>query len=209
MPEKQLLRLTDVLDLLDDLERPTDFWYDAYCSEISENGFIPKAMSPDDRRLLSKSEFRDHEEFLRNLRLDLPCTPVELISWAERCGFSAVLPNNYIEQHQHSQTMDINDSNTYHSATKLKSSKATPPSTPKRRELTQWLLETWIKEGEQKGNAFFLRLKKYVGEKGSPITQHYSAGNNAGISWITSAGTRGDMKKKTILNIVSKFKSAS
>ena len=75
------------------------------------------------------------------------------------------------------------------------------------RELTRWLRETWINEGKPKGTAFFNVLKKYKGQKGSPIIDHYSSGKGAGIKWETSAGNSGDMTRKTILNKVSTFKN--
>ncbi len=77
---------------------------------------------------------------------------------------------------------------------------------PKERELASWLRETWIKESKPGGAVFFARLKGYVDKKGSPIKEHYNAGRVAGIRWETSAGTTGEMKKKTILTKVSAFK---
>jgi hypothetical protein len=77
---------------------------------------------------------------------------------------------------------------------------------PKERELTQWLRATWNDEGRPGGTAFFMALKKYVGKKGSPITEHYSAGKDAGFKWQNSKGNVGEMKKSTLLNIVSKFR---
>jgi hypothetical protein len=78
---------------------------------------------------------------------------------------------------------------------------------PLHRELTAWLRETWIKENNLGGTAFFAKLKTYVNKEGSPILEHYSAGKAAGIRWQTSAGTTGTMKKKTILTKVSLFKN--
>ena len=78
---------------------------------------------------------------------------------------------------------------------------------PKEREVTAWLRETWIKEDKMGGTAFFNKLKKYTNIKGSPIVEHYSAGKVAGIRWKTSAGSTGEMKKKTILTKVSLFKN--
>ena len=80
---------------------------------------------------------------------------------------------------------------------------------PKDKELTAWLRATWINEGKLGGTAFFNKLKKYANQKGSPITEHYSAGKVAGIKWETSAGTTGEMKKKTIQTKVSTFKNTS
>jgi hypothetical protein len=77
---------------------------------------------------------------------------------------------------------------------------------PKDRELTAWLREAWVNEGMPGGTAFFNRLKKHTNQKGSPIIEHYSAGKDAGIKWKTSAGTAGEMKKKTIQTKVSTFK---
>ncbi|MCX7091898.1 MAG: hypothetical protein NTY50_00385 [Methylobacter sp.] len=74
-------------------------------------------------------------------------------------------------------------------------------------ELTRWLRETWIKEGKLGGTAFFNMLKKYEKQKGSPITQHYGAGKDAGFDWLTSYGTSGSMKKKTVATKVSIFKN--
>lgn len=76
-------------------------------------------------------------------------------------------------------------------------------------ELTLWLRETWVKEDKPGGTSFFNKLKNYVGQKGSPITQHYSAGDDAGIDWKTSYGTTGSMVKKTVLNKVSIFRKNS
>ena len=77
---------------------------------------------------------------------------------------------------------------------------------PKDREITQWLRQTWIDEGMLGGVAFFLRLKKHINTKGSPILEHFTAGKDAGIRWRTSAGTTGETKKKTIQTKVSYFK---
>jgi hypothetical protein len=74
------------------------------------------------------------------------------------------------------------------------------------RELTSWLRQAWEDENRPNGSGFFLKLKKYKGEPGSPILDHYSAGKVAGISWVTSSGTTGEMRKKTIQNKVSEFK---
>jgi hypothetical protein len=75
------------------------------------------------------------------------------------------------------------------------------------RELTQWLRDTWIAEGELGGTRFFTRLKQYAGKKGSPIIKHYGAGKDAGFRWETSKGSTGEMKKNTLLNKVSIFKN--
>jgi hypothetical protein len=77
------------------------------------------------------------------------------------------------------------------------------------RELTTWLRETWIKEGMKGGTAFFNALKKYKGQTGSPIIDHYTAGKNAGIKWRSSAGNEGETPKKTIQNKVSIFKNTA
>ena len=79
----------------------------------------------------------------------------------------------------------------------------------KKRELKTWLWETWLKEDRPGGVLFFKLLKKYVNQPGSPITQHYTAGRNAGIDWKTSSGTTGELKKKSIQTIVSTFKLTS
>ena len=79
-------------------------------------------------------------------------------------------------------------------------------TTIKNRELKTWLQETWIKEGKPGGTDFFKALKKYVHQCGSPVTQHHTAGADAGIAWKTSSGTTGELKKKSILTMVSTFK---
>ena len=91
-----------------------------------------------------------------------------------------------------------------HTATEPASTKVN--TAPKEQELASWLREVWIKEGRPGGTTFFTKLKKYVKQNGSPIVEHYSAGKVAGIKWETSAGTTGEMKKKTILTKVSIFK---
>ena len=77
------------------------------------------------------------------------------------------------------------------------------------KELQRWLRETWEQQGKPGETAFFLSLKKYVDKKGSPITEYYHSGSDAGISWKTSAGTTGVMVKKTIQTKVSAFKKNS
>ncbi|MGZ5053790.1 MAG: hypothetical protein ACXWAT_02465 [Methylobacter sp.] len=89
---------------------------------------------------------------------------------------------------------------------KSKASNQGDDTVPKEQELTQWLRATWNDEERLGGTAFFMALKKYVGKKGSPITEHYSAGKDAGFKWQNSKGTVGEMKKSTLLNIVSKFR---
>lgn len=75
------------------------------------------------------------------------------------------------------------------------------------RELKQGLREIWVKEGRPKMKAFFPdKLKKHVNQPGSPITEVYTAGKYAGISYKTSYGSTGTLKKKTLSNYVSEFK---
>ncbi len=77
-------------------------------------------------------------------------------------------------------------------------------------ELKQWLFDTWEAEGKPSAKTFFPRiLKKYANEKGSPITQVYNAGDDAGISYRLSNGSTGDLVKKTLANYISDFKKIS
>jgi hypothetical protein len=77
-------------------------------------------------------------------------------------------------------------------------------------ELKQWLFETWETEGRPNNRTFFPRiLKRYVNKAGSPITQVFSAGDEAGISYRLSTGNTGDIRKKTIANHISQFKKLS
>lgn len=93
-------------------------------------------------------------------------------------------------------------------ATEPANTKGVPENTtPNEREVKQGLRDIWTKEGNPGGTVFFNKLKGYVGKPGSPVIEHFSAGGSAGIRWETSAGTRGEMKKKTILNIVATFKN--
>ncbi len=80
-------------------------------------------------------------------------------------------------------------------------------TTPNERELKQGLREIWIKEGKPEMKAFFPALKKYIHQKGSPITAVYTAGKKAGISFELSTGTTGDRTKKTISNYIATFKN--
>lgn len=75
------------------------------------------------------------------------------------------------------------------------------------RELTKWLRETWVNEGNPGGTDFFDALKKYVNKPGSPIVEHYTASKKgAGIRWNTGNATRTKLKK-TIQNRVSVFQN--
>jgi hypothetical protein len=77
-------------------------------------------------------------------------------------------------------------------------------------ELKQWLFDTWETEGRLNARAFFPRiLRRYVNKTGSPITQLFSAGVEAGISYRLSTGNTGDIKRKTIQNYISQFKKLS
>ena len=77
---------------------------------------------------------------------------------------------------------------------------------PKKRDLTKWMLEIWIKEGKPEGSDFFDSLKKYVGIDKSPIAEHFTASKKgAGIRWNTGNSTA-NMTKKTIQNKVGVFK---
>lgn len=82
-------------------------------------------------------------------------------------------------------------------------------ATVKGKELRQALYEIWCIEGKPEMKVFFPALKKYVGKKGNPIRQHYTAGKFAGIEYETSYGTIADIKKKTISNYVASFKKQS
>lgn len=109
------------------------------------------------------------------------------------------LLNNIAVNNQDDIKTDGETELTPHTQTTLKTEK----------ELTQWLRETWINEGKPSARFFFNALKKHKGQKGSPITDYYGAGKNAGIKWQTSAGNTGEMSKKTIQNKVSIFKNTS
>jgi hypothetical protein len=75
------------------------------------------------------------------------------------------------------------------------------------KELKQGLREIWEKEGRPQAKRFFPdTLKKYINKPGSPITEVYTSGDEAGISFRLSTGTTGDRTKKTIQNLVSEFK---
>lgn len=74
------------------------------------------------------------------------------------------------------------------------------------RELNRWLRETWEAEGRRGGSEFFIALKRYKNQKGSPIEDWYSAGKDAGVKWRTSTGASGECSRKTIQNKVSEFK---
>jgi hypothetical protein len=80
-------------------------------------------------------------------------------------------------------------------------------TTEEEKELKQGVREIWEKEGRPEMKAFFPKiLRKYINEKGSPITHVYTSGVDAGIAFKTSSGTTGKRKKKTISNWVSEFK---
>jgi hypothetical protein len=75
------------------------------------------------------------------------------------------------------------------------------------RELKQGLREIWVKEGRPEMKAFFPdKLKKYINKSGSPITDVYTAGKDAGFAFKLSTGTTGNRTKKTLSNYVSEFK---
>jgi hypothetical protein len=75
-----------------------------------------------------------------------------------------------------------------------------------KRDLTRWLKETWINEGKPEGTDFFDALKKYAGENGSPIVEHFTTSKKgAGFRWSTGSATN-YRYKKAIQNMVSGFK---
>ena len=86
----------------------------------------------------------------------------------------------------------------------------TTETKPEKREteINRWLRETWIKEGKPTGAKFFDALKKYKGQKGSPILEFYSAGEHRGFKWQTSGGAIGEWKRKRIQNLASEFKKS-
>lgn len=75
-------------------------------------------------------------------------------------------------------------------------------SVPSNRDIDKWLLEIWLENGKLGGSAFFMHLKKYKGQKGSPILDHYTSGSHPAIKWRT-ANIEGELSKKRIQNIVS------
>lgn len=79
---------------------------------------------------------------------------------------------------------------------------------PAMRELGQVLYEIWINERKPEMKPYFSALKKYVNNPDGPITYHYTSGKDAGISYRTSYGTTGEIRKKTISNYVSEFKKS-
>ncbi|MDO9046454.1 MAG: hypothetical protein Q7U66_01805 [Methylobacter sp.] len=143
-------------------------------------------------------------------------TPTTGIKWAMArgyligsiCKMVGVQPGNYGHP---SNPLSIDDTDHLNPSIQIKADGDAGAvddagTKPNERELTAWLREAWIKEGKPGGTAFFNGLKKYAGGYGSPITQCYTAGKNAGFKWITSAGTTGEMPKKTLLNKVGIFK---
>ena len=132
------------------------------------------------------------EKFMSWAILKDYCVPTELMNFASKA-----------EQQTEAAGSGDNGAGS-HTATEPASTKVN--TAPKEQELASWLREVWIKEGRPGGTTFFTKLKKYVKQNGSPIVEHYSAGKVAGIKWETSAGTTGEMKKKTILTKVSIFK---
>lgn len=76
------------------------------------------------------------------------------------------------------------------------------------RELKQGMREIWIKEGEPEMKDFFpSKLKKYINRAGSPITEVYTAGKDAGFAFKLSTGTTGTRAKKTLSNWLNEFKN--
>ncbi|NOR70429.1 MAG: hypothetical protein GQ532_12180 [Methylomarinum sp.] len=69
------------------------------------------------------------------------------------------------------------------------------------RDIDKWLWETWLENGKLGGSAFFMHLKKYKGQKGSPILDHYTSGSHPSIKWRT-ANIEGQLYKKSIQNMV-------
>ena len=75
------------------------------------------------------------------------------------------------------------------------------------KELKQGIKEIWEKEGKPSARLFFpTKLKKYINKSGSPITDVFHAGKDAGVSYHLSTGTTGYITKKTICNYVSEFR---
>jgi hypothetical protein len=77
---------------------------------------------------------------------------------------------------------------------------------PRQTEINRWLRDTWEAEGRPEGSDFFRLLKKYKGQKGSPIREWWQSGKDAGIEWETSGGAREKWARKTIQTKVSGFK---
>lgn len=76
------------------------------------------------------------------------------------------------------------------------------------RDLTKWFRETLRNEGQPTGTPFFDTLKKYVNTPNSPLREHYNTGpKGAGIRWNTGTAT-GNMTKKNIQTMASKFKKS-
>ena len=73
---------------------------------------------------------------------------------------------------------------------------------PRQTEINRWLRDTWEAEGRPGGAAFFVKLKKYQNQAGSPIRQWWGGGKDAGIQWETSGGARGAWKKKGSLPFI-------
>jgi len=78
-----------------------------------------------------------------------------------------------------------------------------------KRELTQWLRETWEKENKPEGADFFNRLKKYVSKPDSPIAEHYTTSQSGAGIKVRKGNKSKTMTKKAIQNAVSNFKKES
>ena len=82
-------------------------------------------------------------------------------------------------------------------------------SSPHELTYTTWFREIWIKEGRPGGSAFFRALKKYKGEKGSRIIQHYTISQKdkgPGITLKTDTTVINHFPMSQVQKMVSKFR---
>jgi hypothetical protein len=82
-----------------DRNEDIDFWFsDDYI--VDEKGFRPRPVDEKAMRLLHGEELDVIYEFRKDIVLKFPCTVYEMIDWAERNGFSDMLPDGFISDYR-------------------------------------------------------------------------------------------------------------
>lgn len=94
LAQQPTLEHTDVLDLLE-LDDPPQFWSPVDC-DFDEQGVRPKAEAKQGIAHLVGQERRVLLEFLKDIRLELPCAPEAFLAWCVRNSFAEVLPPEFV-----------------------------------------------------------------------------------------------------------------
>jgi hypothetical protein len=94
LAQQHTLEHNNALDLLG-LDAPAQFWFSKDC-DFDAQGVRPKAEAERDAAGLTGQERRVCLEFLKDIRLDLPCAPEAFLAWCVRNSFADVLPPEFV-----------------------------------------------------------------------------------------------------------------